>query len=229
MSGHKMQFDAWKVFRIIAEFVEGFEKMTDIGPSVTIFGSARIAESDPYYAVARELAAKIAQKGISVITGGGPGLMAAANQGAQEVGGRSCGVSIDLPFEDEHNPFIDRKYRLSLRYFFVRKVMFLRYAQAFIFMPGGYGTLDELFETLTLIQTGRSHAFPVFLFGTEYWKGLIEWIQDVLLQRKLISSKDLHIFELTDNVDAIVNKIVDWHEKQGSSPTFKLEPESDRP
>ena len=223
MSEHKLQFDAWKVFRIISEFVEGFEKMTDIGPSVTIFGSARIPEAHPYYLQAKELAHKISQKGFSIITGGGPGLMAAANQGAREAGGRSCGVSIDLPFEDEHNPYVDRKYRLCLRYFFVRKVMFLRYAQAFVFLPGGFGTLDELFETLTLIQTHRSAAFPVFLFGSAYWQGLLDWLQAFPLKQNLINTADLKIAILTDDIDVIVDSIVAWHRQHGSSPTFKLD------
>lgn len=224
MTEHKLELDAWKIFRILAEFVEGFETMTNLGPSVTIFGSARVAPTHPYYQIGKELANKIAKQGLGIITGGGPGLMAAANEGAREAKGRSCGVSIDLPLEEQHNPFVDRKYQLCLRYFFVRKVMFLRYAQAFIFLPGGVGTLDELFETLTLIQTRRTKPFPVFLFGTAYWQGLIDWLKAGPLQEKFINTSDLELFTLTDDVDFVVKTIVDWHGTQSTAPTFKLDP-----
>lgn len=225
MSERKIQIDAWKVFRIISEFVEGFEMMTDIGPSVSLFGSARVEPTHPYYEMTRDLAYKISKKGFGVITGGGPGLMEAANKGASEAGGVSCGLSIELPHEMEYNPYVDRKYKICLRYFFVRKVMFLRYAQAFIFLPGGYGTLDELFETLTLVQTNRTKEFPIYMIGKEYWKGLLDWVKASPLEHKFINSSDLEIFTLTDDIDEVVDGIVKWHSESGQSPTFELGPD----
>ncbi len=218
----KGQIEAWKVFRIIAEFVDGFETMADIGPSVSIFGSARIDESHPSYAIAKDLAYKISKKGMSVITGGGPGIMQAANQGAREAGGVSCGVSIDLPFEEQHNPFVDRKYKLCLRYFFVRKVLFLKYAQAYIFLPGGFGTLDELFEALTLVQTKRSEKFPIFLIGTAFWQGLMDWLKAVPLKEKFIKEEDFKTFTLTDDIDFVVSEIMKWHEAHGFCPAYDV-------
>jgi uncharacterized protein (TIGR00730 family) len=202
--------DAWRVFRILSEFVEGFETMTDLGPSVAIFGSSRIKENDPYYNISVQLAEKIVQKGFGIITGGGPGIMEAANEGARTSSGKSCGLCIDVPNEAP-NPFIDNEYLLKFRYFFVRKVMFVRYAQAFVVLPGGYGTMDELFEALTLIQTKKAKPFPVYLLGSEYWQGLIKWLKDRVLESGNISPCDLDLFTVTDDLDQIANGIADYY------------------
>ncbi|MCB1111459.1 MAG: TIGR00730 family Rossman fold protein [Chlamydiales bacterium] len=194
-----LAIDSWKVFRIISEFVDGFETMTALGPSVSIFGSARLHEGSPEYELGKEVARCIAEKGFAVITGGGPGIMEAANKGAQQVKGSSCGLSVDLPFEDEPNAFIDPRYRLRFRYFFVRKVMFIRYAQGYVFLPGGFGTLDELFEALTLIQTKKIESFPIYLMGSSYWEGLIDWIKKTALEHGCISEDDLHLITITDD------------------------------
>lgn len=195
--------DSWRVFRIISEFVDGFETLTRLGPSVSIFGSARLPPDDPYYQLAIDVAQHLTKRGFSIITGGGPGIMEAANKGAQEAKGNSCGLVIDLPFEAAANRFIDEKFDLRFRYFFIRKVMFVRYAQGYVFLPGGFGTLDELFEALTLIQTKKIHPFPIYLMGKEYWEGLLEWINKVLLERKLISPSDLNLFKVTDNPEEV--------------------------
>ena len=199
--------DAWRVFRIVSEFVEGFESMTNIGPSVSIFGSARLKPASPYYNLAIDVAQHVTKKGFAIITGGGPGIMEAANKGAQSVNGRSCGLSIDLPMESASNLFIDNKYNLRFRYFFVRKVMFIRYAQGYVFLPGGVGTLDELFEALTLIQTQKIHPFPIYLLGKGYWEGLIEWIKDTMLAHGCISPEDLDLFHVTDDPEEVANGI----------------------
>lgn len=175
--------------------------MTELGPSVSMFGSARLGTESPYYAMAKEMAKKIAGLGLAVITGGGPGLMDAANEGAQQGGGVSCGISIDLPKEPEPNGHIDPRYRLRMRYFFVRKVLLVRYAQAFVVLPGGLGTLDELFEALTLVQTRKVKPFPIILMGKAYWSGLLDWMKATLLSSKTIEAKDLELFHLTDDPD----------------------------
>lgn len=202
-----LKTDSWRVFRIISEFVHAFETMIDLGPSVSIFGSARLQPDNLYYKMAMDVAQHISRKGFAIITGGGPGIMEAANRATQEVKGNSCGLSIDLPTEAEPNPFIDPKYRLQFRYFFIRKVMFIRYAQGYVFLPGGYGTLDELFEALTLIQTNKIHSFPIFLMGSEYWKGLIDWIKAVMIPNGTISSEDLNLFQITDDPEVVANGI----------------------
>lgn len=217
-----LQRDAWRVFRILSEFVDGFETMTGIGPSVSIFGSARTSPENPYYQLAVEVANKISNKGLAIITGGGPGIMEAANRGAKEAEGLSCGINIDLPFEPESNPYIDKKYRLSFRYFFVRKVMFMRYAQAFVFLPGGYGTLDELFEALTLIQTKRIRPFPIFLMGSSYWQGLINWLKTTALEAKNLKEEDFAYLTITDDPDAVANLIEVHFKMAGLLPTFDL-------
>jgi uncharacterized protein (TIGR00730 family) len=199
--------DSWRVFRIISEFVDGFEKLTEIGPSVTIFGSSRLHAPSPYYNLAIEVAQKIVQKGFAVITGGGPGIMEAANKGAQSAGGISCGVGIDVPMEIENNAFVDPKYRLRFRYFFVRKVMFIRYARACVFLPGGLGTLDELFEVLTLIQTQKIKPFPIYLMGVTYWTGLKDWIAKVPVEGGCVSKEDLDLFILTDDPQEVADGI----------------------
>lgn len=222
MPDTKLQLDSWRIFRIVAEFVDGFETMTSIGPSVSIFGSSRINEENPYYEISRNLAQKIAGKGFGIITGGGPGVMAAANQGAQMGNAPSCGIAINLPYEETHNPYIDKKYLLNLRYYFVRKVMFVRYAMACIFMPGGYGTLDELFETLTLIQTHKVKHFPIFLIGTTYWQGMVEWLREKAGQEGFIDESDFDLFTVTDDLDLVAERI-EKHAHEGRViPTFEL-------
>lgn len=199
--------DAWRVFRIVSEFVDGFESMTNIGPSVSIFGSARLKPASPYYNLAIDVAQHITKKGFAIITGGGPGIMEAANKGAQSVNGRSCGLSIDLPTENASNPFIDNRYNLHFRYFFVRKVMFIRYAQGYVFLPGGVGTLDELFEALTLIQTQKIHPFPIYMLGKGYWEGMIQWMKDTMLGHGCISPEDLDLIHITDDPEEVANGI----------------------
>lgn len=217
--------DAWRVFKILAEFVDGFETMTGIGPSVSIFGSARVSRESPQYQIGVEVGKKIAKKGFAVITGGGPGMMEAANKGAQQGGAISCGVNIHLPFEDDSNPYIDRKYRLNFRYFFVRKVMFVRYAQAYVFLPGGYGTLDELFEALTLIQTQRIRPFPIILVGTSYWSGLLDWMRNTILKERYLSESDFTLIHITDSPDEVADIIEKHYKSKEVGPTFELSEE----
>lgn len=212
--------DAWRVFRIISEFVDGFETMTDLGPSVSIFGSARLKPATPYYNLAIDVAQHIANRGFAIITGGGPGIMEAANKGAQSVNGRSCGLSIDLPMESATNAFIDIKYNLRFRYFFVRKVMFIRYAQGYVFLPGGVGTLDELFEALTLIQTQKIHPFPIYMMGTEYWTGLMDWIKATVLSHECISPEDLNLIHLTDDPEEVANGIERHYQRERAERNF---------
>lgn len=199
--------DSWRVFRIISEFVDGFESLTKIGPSVSMFGSSRLTPNSPYYSQAIELAQKLVQKRFAVITGGGPGIMEAANKGAKDAGGISCGICIDIPSELESNSYIDPKYKLKFRYFFVRKVMIIRYAQACVFLPGGLGTLDELFEVLTLIQTKKIRPFPIYLMGKSFWAGLIDWIKEVVIKEGCVSQEDLNLFIITDDTDEIAKGI----------------------
>jgi len=212
--------DSWRVFRIISEFVDGFETLTEIGPSVSIFGSARLEPASPYYNMAIDVAQKIAERGFAVITGGGPGIMEAANKGAQSAGGLSCGVGIDVPMELETNRFIDPKYRMKFRYFFVRKVMFIRYAQACVFLPGGFGTLDELFETLTLIQTKKIHPFPIYLMGESYWTGLKDWLTKVPLKHGCISDEDLDQLNITDDPEVVATGIERHYQKDRHLKNF---------
>lgn len=215
-----MVADSWRVFRIISEFVEGFETMTALGPSVSIFGSARLSPESPHYQLAREVAKKLTKRGFAIITGGGPGIMEAANLGAQEAKGNSCGLVIDLPFEALPNNYIDHKYKLTFRYFFVRKVMFIRYAQGYVFLPGGYGTLDELFEALTLIQTKKIKPFPIYMMGSSYWSGLMEWIRGTLLQEACISPEDLDLIHVTDDPDEVANGIERHYQRDRTERNF---------
>lgn len=212
--------DSWRVFRIISEFVDGFETMTNLGPSVSIFGSARMKQGTPYYTMAVDVAQAISKKGFAIITGGGPGIMEAANKGAQLANGASCGLSIDLPFESQSNMFIDPKYNLSFRYFFIRKVMFIRYAQGYVFLPGGFGTLDELFEALTLIQTKKIHPFPIYLMGAEYWKGMMGWIQETMIANQCISAEDLQLIHITDNPEEVANGIERHYQRERAERNF---------
>ncbi|MBA9079256.1 MULTISPECIES: TIGR00730 family Rossman fold protein [Rufibacter] len=213
--------DSWQIFKVMAEFVEGFEKMAKIGPCVSIFGSARTKEDNPYYKMAEEIAAKLVRHGYGVITGGGPGIMEAGNKGAHSEGGRSVGLNIHLPFEQFNNIYIDPDKLINFDYFFVRKVMFVKYAQGFIGMPGGFGTLDELFEAITLIQTKKIGQFPIVLVGKSYWGGLFEWIKDVMLtQESNISPEDLDLVHIVDNATDAVKIIDDFYSKYMLSPNF---------
>ena len=212
--------DSWRVFRIISEIVEGFETMTSIGPSVSIFGSARLAENHPYYQLGIDTAHAISDRGFAIITGGGPGIMEAANKGAGLGKGASCGLAIDLPFELEPNAFIDPRFKLRFRYFFVRKVMFIRYAQGYVFLPGGFGTLDELFEALTLIQTKKIKSFPIYLMGKNYWEGLIDWIMKTVLANGCISPGDMDLIQLTDDPNEVANGIERHYQRERAERNF---------
>jgi uncharacterized protein (TIGR00730 family) len=197
--------ESWRIFRIMAEFVEAIETLSQVKRAVSIFGSARTKPGDPYYQKAELLARLLAQKGFSVITGGGPGIMEAANKGAAEAGGRSVGMNIRLPFEQKPNPYAN--ISIDYKYFFTRKVMFVKYAMAYVVMPGGFGTIDELFEALTLIQTKRIKSFPVILMGSEYWKGLLDWLRKTMLHDSKISQEDLELFQIIDDPEEAVKHI----------------------
>jgi uncharacterized protein (TIGR00730 family) len=197
--------ESWRIFKILAEFVDGFEKLSEIHPCVSIFGSARVLPGEETYEKTVVLARKLAEQGFNIITGGGPGIMEAGNKGAWEGGSKSIGLNIVLPLEQTTNPYVDVK--LEFQYFFVRKVMFIKYAQAYIGMPGGFGTLDEIFEALTLIQTKRIKPFPVILVGTDYWKSLWDWIKSTLLERRLISPEDIELVTIVDDPDEVVRII----------------------
>lgn len=213
--------NSWQIFKIMAEFVEGFEKLAKIGPCVSIFGSARTKPDHEYYKLGEEIAEKLTRKGYGIITGGGPGIMEAGNKGARATGGKSVGLNIVLPFEQSHNPYIDLDKLMNFDYFFVRKVMFLKYAQGFVVLPGGFGTLDELFEALTLIQTHKVAQFPVVLVGTEFWSGLVEWIQKTMLEKEHnLSPEDMFLFKVVDTADDAVQHIVEFYEKFILKPNF---------
>ena len=198
--------DTWRVLRIMGEFVQGFEALAHVGAAVTVFGSARTSEDDPMYRMTTELAHLLAEDGFAIITGGGPGIMEAANKGAREAKGISIGCNIELPFEQGTNAYVD--ISINFRYFFVRKTMFMKYSEAFVIFPGGFGTLDELFEALTLIQTGKVSNFPIILFGTQYWKGMIDWITNTMLVERKISPEDMKLLILTDSVQEARDHIV---------------------
>jgi uncharacterized protein (TIGR00730 family) len=213
--------DSWRVFKIISEIVEGFEKLARIGPCVSIFGSARTKQNDKYYILAEDIAFKLTQNGYGVITGGGPGIMEAANKGASRGKGKSVGINIDLPFEQRPNQYIDADKLITFDYFFIRKLMFMKYAQGFIVLPGGFGTFDELFEAMTLIQTKKIGKFPIILVGTKYWSGLIEWIKDEMLAEcHNIHEEDLNLFTLVDTSDEAVDNIVRFYSRYLLSPNF---------
>ncbi len=213
--------DSWVIFKIMGEFVNGFEKMSKIGPCVSIFGSARTKPESKYYELAVEIAQKLTHQGFGIISGGGPGIMEAANKGAHLGGGKSVGLNIDLPFEQQANPYIDKDKNLEFDYFFVRKVMFVKYSQGFIVLPGGFGTLDEFFEALTLIQTLKIGKFPIVLVGSEYWGGLIDWIKNTVLEKEHnISPTDMNLFKVVDAADDAVKIIVDFYTKYTLKPNF---------
>ena len=212
--------DSWMVFKVMSEFVDGYEKLAKIGPCVSIFGSARLKREDKYYEMAVDIAKKITEIGFGVITGGGPGIMEAGNKGAKEGGGKSIGLNIELPFEQHFNPYIDKSYSMDFDYFFVRKVMFVKYSQGFIVLPGGFGTLDELSEALTLIQTHKIGRFPIVLIGTEFWGGLLDWFANTLLKNGLIKEEDLGLFTLVDSAEEAVAHIKAFYDKYSVSVNF---------
>ncbi len=212
--------DLWRIFRIMSEFVEGFETMSELGPSVSVFGSARTRPGTKYYKVAEEVARELVHHGYGVITGGGPGVMEAANKGCREAGGDSVGLNIVIPHEQEANPYIDFDKLINFDFFFVRKVMFSKYSQGFVVLPGGFGTMDELFEALTLIQTDKATRFPVVLIGTSFWAGLIDWIREQLLGMGNISERDMELFSVTDDPKEAVKIIDDFYREHLLSPNF---------
>ena len=215
--------DSWAIFKVMSEFVYGYETMGKIGPCVTIFGSARTQPDNPHYKTAENIAAKLAQKGYGIITGGGPGIMEAGNKGAQQGEGSSVGLNIELPFEQNHNPYIDNDKNLNFDYFFVRKVMFIKYSQGFIVMPGGFGTLDECFEALTLIQTKKIGRFPIVLVGKEFWGGIIHWLKEVVFKmEKNVSKDDFQLFHIVDDPKEAVDIIDDFYNKFVLSPNFEF-------
>ncbi len=213
--------DSWQIFKIMAEFVEGFEKMARIGPCVSIFGSARTLPDTKYYVLASEIGRLLTKKGYGVITGGGPGIMEAANKGAHEAGGKSVGLNIELPFEQFNNSFIDKDKLMTYDYFFVRKVMFIKYSQGFIVLPGGFGTMDELFEAMTLIQTEKIARFPIVLVGSSYWQGLLDWMRSHMQERESnINAEDLNLFRVVNTAEEAVNHIVRFYDKYILKPNF---------
>ena len=214
------QEDLWRIFRIMSEFTEGFELMANIKPSVLIFGSARTKPEEKYYKLTEQVAKELVKKGFGVTTGGGPGIMEAGNKGAQDAGGSSTGINIELPFEQSANKYIDADKLLNFRYFFVRKLMFFKYAQGYILMPGGFGTVDEGFEVLTLIQTGKTSKVPIVFMGKEFWSPLIDWVKEHQLKNKLISEKDLDLFSITDDPAEAAKIVRDFHKGKKFTPNF---------
>lgn len=212
--------DVWSIFKIMGEFVEGYDKLFKIGPCVSIFGSARSRPGDKYYELATETASMVTQQGFGVITGGGPGIMEAANKGAAKGKGKSVGLGISLPHEQGVNEYVDPDYEIDFNYFFARKVMFVKYAQGFIVFPGGFGTLDEFFEAMTLIQTQKISRFPIVLMGTDYWEGLVSWIKNNMLAAKTISPEDVDLFHLTDDPEEAVQIICEFYQQHSVSPNF---------
>lgn len=213
--------DSWALFKIMSEFVYGYERLSEIGPCVSIFGSARTKPGEKYYELAVKVANKIVDQGYGIITGGGPGIMEAGNKGANLGGGTSVGLNIDLPFEQHNNPYIDPNKSLDFDYFFVRKVMFVKYSQGFVVMPGGFGTLDELFEAITLIQTGKIDKFPIILVGKEFWGGLLDWIKTTLAEKlRTVSIEDLDLIELVDTEDEVIEILDKFYNQFDLSPNF---------
>ena len=213
--------DSWAIFKIMGEFVDGFEKMSRIGPCISIFGSARTQPHEKYFKLTEEVAQGIVEAGYGIITGGGPGIMEAGNKGAHMTGGTSVGLNIELPFEQNDNPYIDSDKSLYFDYFFVRKVMFVKYSQGFVVMPGGFGTLDELFEALTLIQTKKIEKFPIIMVGTEFWEGLMDWIKSTLLEKfGNISATDLDLIHLVDTTEEVVEILDSFYKQYRLAPNF---------
>lgn len=212
--------DSWALFKIMGEFVKGYEKLNKIGPCVSVFGSARLSPESNYYQLAEEIAKEITDCGYGVITGGGPGIMEAANKGAHDNGGCSVGINITLPFEQVSNKYIDHDKNINFDYFFIRKVMLVKYSQGFVVMPGGFGTLDELFEAITLIQTLKINTFPIILVGTEYWSGLLDWIKNTLIEEKMISPEDINLFHVVDSAKEVMKILNDFYAEVNLSPNF---------
>ncbi|MBO9692848.1 TIGR00730 family Rossman fold protein [Chryseobacterium sp.] len=212
--------DSWMVFKVMAEFVDGYEKLAKIGPCVSIFGSARLKPESKYYEMAVDIAEKITKLGFGIITGGGPGIMEAGNKGAFNAKGRSIGLNIDLPFEQHFNPYINKSYSMNFDYFFVRKVMFVKYSQGFVVMPGGFGTLDELTEAMTLIQTNKIGKFPIVLVGSDFWGGLLDWFKDTLLKEGMIAEDDLDLYRVVDSADEAVAHIKAFYDKYSVNVNF---------
>ncbi len=212
---------SWQIFKIMAEFVDGFEAMSRIGPCISIFGSARTQPGNRYYELAVQISRRLSEEGFGIITGGGPGIMEAANKGATEAGGKSVGLNIDLPFEQHANPFIDRDKSLQFDFFFVRKVMFVKYSQAFIMMPGGFGTMDEFFEVATLIQTNKFKQSPMILVGSDYWGGLLRWMKEVMGEMEHnINPEDLDLIKVFDTVEDVVKFLMDYYKTHTLEPNF---------
>lgn len=212
--------DSWMVFKVMAEFVDGYEKLAKIGPCVSIFGSARMKPENKYYEMAVDIAEKITKLGFGIITGGGPGIMEAGNKGAFNAKGKSIGLNIDLPFEQHFNPYINKSYSMNFDYFFVRKVMFVKYSQGFVVMPGGFGTLDELTEAMTLIQTNKIGKFPIVLVGSEFWGGLLDWFKATLLKEGMIAEDDLDLYRVVDTADEAVAHIKAFYDKYSVNVNF---------
>lgn len=216
-----MSKDSWSIFKIMSEFVEGYEALHRIGPCVSIYGSARTGPETTVYKDAQKIASLLSESGYGVITGGGPGVMEAGNRGAYDTGGPSVGLNIELPFEQRENPYIDRDKSIDFDYFFVRKVMFVKYSQGFIVMPGGFGTMDELFEALTLLQTGKLNSRPIVLYDSEFWNGLVKWFKDTMLDKyKTISDTDPNLFSIVDTPEEAVKVITDFHSSASLRPNF---------
>lgn len=216
-----MSKDSWSIFKIMSEFVEGYEALHRIGPCVSIYGSARTGPETKVYKDAQKIASLLSESGYGVITGGGPGVMEAGNRGAHDTGGPSVGLNIELPFEQHENPYIDRDKSIDFDYFFVRKVMFVKYSQGFVVMPGGFGTMDELFEALTLLQTGKLNSRPIVLYDSKFWSGLVEWFKDTMLDKyKTISDTDPNLFSIVDTPEEAVRIITDFHSNASLKPNF---------
>ena len=212
--------DSWMLFKIMAEFTDGFETMTKIGPCVSIFGSSRTKRGFKYYKLAEKISYELTSNGFGVITGGGPGVMEAGNKGAKKAGGKSIGLNIELPHETGTNAYVDQKLSMSFNYFFIRKVMFLKYSQGFIVMPGGFGTMDELFEALTLIQTKKTGRFPIVLVGTEYWDGLFQWMQKTMKEESYVAENDFKLFRMVDTAEEAVGHIQAFYDKYSIKQNF---------
>lgn len=212
--------DSWALFKIMSEFVHGYENMSRIGPCISIFGSARTAPEDPYYRLTTEIAESVVKSGLGIITGGGPGIMEAANLGAKNAGGISVGLNINLPFEQKANPYIDEDKLMNFEYFFVRKVIFMKYSQGFVVMPGGFGTLDELFEALTLIQTEKIKKFPIILVGKKFWGGLMDWINTILLQEHKIDPDDIDLIRVVETKEEVLEHLERFYHKESFKPNF---------
>ena len=211
---------SWQIFKIMAEFVDGFESLAKLGPCISIFGSARTKEENPYYELAVEIGKRLSEEGFGIISGGGPGIMEAANKGAQLGGGKSVGLNIELPFEQQSNSFIDRDANLNFDNFFVRKTLFTKYSQGFIMMPGGFGTMDEFFEVATLIQTGKMMQVPLILVGKSYWGGLITWMETVMMQEKNVNAADLDLLKMVDTAEEVVDEVLQFYTKNSLQPNF---------